>query len=387
MPVNAPRLSRREFAWGGLATAFTVRSAFAAGTVTPTRVLLGTTGKVSKGIYTADWNAATGELGSITLAATVVSPSFLATRRVGSLTRIYAVSEDGKDGSGVNALETVPGSRELRLLNKVSSVGNGPTHLSLSPDGHSVFIANYGGGSIASYHVKPDGSLSEAVSHFQYEGSGPDPSRQTKSHAHSAQVSPDGRFLLVNDLGLDRICIYRIDAATAALTPNDPPVWQAKPASGPRHISFHPNGKWLYSVNELDSTVDILAWDAARGRITPIDRVSTLKPDFPPHTAFAGEILASADGRNVYVGNRIADQTIAVFEIDRASGKLKLKQLAPNGGKTTRHIALDRTGKWMIVSNQDSGEVVVLQRNPATGELSAPVHRYPLDTPMFATWI
>jgi 6-phosphogluconolactonase (cycloisomerase 2 family) len=140
-------------------------------------------------------------------------------------------------------------------------------------------------------------------------------------------------------------------------------------------------------VNELDSTIDILAWDAARGRITPIDRVSTLKPDFPPHTAFAGEILASADGRNVYVGNRIADQTIAVFDIDRASGKLKLKQLAPNGGKTTRHIALDRAGKWMIASNQDSGEVVVLQRNPATGELSAPVHRYPLDTPMFATWI
>ena len=138
MPVNTPRLSRREFVWGGLATAFTIRSAFAAGTVDPTRVLLGTTGKVSKGIYTADWNATTGELGTITLAATLVSPSFLATRRVGSLTRIYAVSEDGKDDSGVNALETIPGSRELRLLNKVSSFGNGPTHLSLSSSAFSI---------------------------------------------------------------------------------------------------------------------------------------------------------------------------------------------------------------------------------------------------------
>ncbi|WP_263410246.1 lactonase family protein [Terriglobus tenax] len=387
MTASAFKLSRREFSLGGLAAVWTARFSFAEDTYHPSRVLLGTTGSVSKGIYSAAWNATTGELGPITLAAPLVAPTFLATRRDGARTLIYSVSEGGKSDSSVSALATVPGSSELRLINTVSSVGDGPTHLSLSPDGRSVFIANYGGGSISSYHVKDDGSLSEVVSHVQYEGAGPDHARQAQSHAHSAQVSPNGRFLLVNDLGLDRICIYRIDRKTAALKPNDPPVWQARPASGPRHIAFHPNGKWLYSVNELDSTVDVLRWDAAHGRLTAVDHVSTLKPGFPPDTAFAGEILISADGRYLYVGNRIGDETIAVFQVAADTGKLTLKQLASNGGKTTRHIAVDATGGWMVASNQDSNEIVVLRRDVATGELSAPVHRYPLNKPMFATWI
>lgn len=354
----------------------------------PTRdqhVLLGTTGKVSKGIYSAPWNAATGELGPMTLAAALPAPSFLAIRRAGTHTFVYAVSE----GEGVNAKVTAfrydpSQTTPLEKINEQSSEGDGPTHLSVSSDGTVLALANYGGGSVTSFHLAADGSLSAPVSHFQYSGHGPNASRQQHSHAHSAQFSPDGRFLLVNDLGLDRINVYKVSSATGEIVANDPPFWVARPGTGPRHIAFHPNGQWLYSVNELDSTIDILRWNAREGSVQPNGFVSTLPADFPPGKAFAGEVLISGDGRNLYVGNRIAAETIAVFAIKGRGDSLRLSQLASNGGKLTRHLALDPSGRWMLVSNQGSGALVVLERDRATGHLSEPRHSYTLDTVMFA---
>ena len=353
-------------------------------------VLLGTTGKVSKGIYSASWNASTGELGAITLAAAVPAPSFLAVYRAGASTFVYAVSESGGAEAKVTAFrydaaqQTQP---PLAKINEQSSGGDGPTHVSVSPRGGVLALANYDGGSVTSYALRPDGSLSAPASHFQYSGHGPDASRQQQPHAHSAAFSPDGNFLLVNDLGLDRINVYKVNQATGELLPNDPPFWAARPGSGPRHIVFHPNGHWLYSVNELDSTVDILRWDADRGSLQAKGSVSTLLPDFAPKTAFAGEIVISRDGRNLYVGNRIAADTIAMFDLADSGGSLRLAQLTSNGGKLTRHIALDPTGHWMLLSNQGSGTLVVLERDLKTGKLSEPRHTYPLDTIMFATVI
>ena len=351
------------------------------------RILLGTGGKVSKGIYAADWNASTGELGEITLAAEVVSPTFLAISARNSSHFIYAVTEAGRTDSILTALTTVPGQKELRKLNEVPSRGGGPTHVSVSPDGGTVACANYGTGSVSSYHILPDGSLSNCVSHFQFTGSGPYKGRQESPHTHSANITPDGKWVLVSDLGIDRIFIYRLNPATAQMTPGDTPFWSAKPGSGPRHLAFHPNGRWVYSVNELTSTVDMLRWDSRRGTLTPFGSASTLKEGFPPNTAFAGEILCSQDGRNVYVGNRVADDTIAVFDVNPRTGMLSLAQLAENSGKNPRHVALDPSGRWVVISDQGSGSIVVLERDLSSGHLSGTKHTYKLDTVEFAGFV
>ena len=366
-------LNRRNVLFSLPAAALWLRSSRAAiHSVPARRLFIGTTGKVSKGIYTAFWNASTGEIGPTSLAAEVQNPSFLAMNR----DKLYACSEAGGDNAKATAYAITPSG--LRKLNEQSTLGPGTTFISARNDG--VFVANYSG-SITSFRTLADGSLSKPVSHFHFEGSGPNRDRQEHSHAHSALPSPDGRFLLVNDLGLDRIVIYRLNPSTAELSPNDPPYFSSRPGAGPRHLAWHPNGRWLYSVNELDSTVDLLEWNSSAGTLTQRSFVSTLEPNFPKNTAFAGEIALSSDGRFLYVGNRVASDTIAVLSVDPTSGMLKLKQLASNGGKNTRYCTLDPTGRWMLLCNQDSSTLVVLERDRATGHLSEPKASYPLDKP------
>jgi 6-phosphogluconolactonase len=382
-------ITRRDFLKTLPAAAAGTRLMFAkaASKVEPNRILLGTGGKDSKGIYIADWNAATGELGNITLAAEVSSPSFLAVYPQGAERLVYAVSETGGTDSKLTAYRIAPGQTELAKINDVPSNGGDPTHIAVTRDGRTVVCANYGGGSVSSYHVRPDGGLSDFVSHFQFTGSGPYKGRQEGPHTHSANPTPDGKWVLVNDLGIDRIFIYRLNPATSAMTPSDMPFWPAKPGSGPRHMAFHPNGRWVYSVNELTSTVDILRWNSDAGTLTQAGSVSTLKEGFPENTAFAGEILCSQNGRQVYVGNRVADDTIAVFDVDEKTGLLKLIQLAENSGKNPRHIAIDPSGRWIVVSDVGTGDVVVLERDLKTGRLSETKHSYKLPSVEFAGFI
>lgn len=330
----------------------------------------GTDATGSHGIYVADWDPATGTLGEPLLALALTSPTFLA--RNAESSRLYAISE-ATDGT-VHACSAQP-TGALVLINTQAAQGAGPAHISVHPGGRAVFVANYGGGSITSYAVREDGGLSAPVSHFRYA----EPGRQ--SHAHAVTPSPDGRWLLVNDLGLDRILVYHVDPATAVLTANDPPGWSARAGSGPRHLAFHPNGRWCYSVNESDSTVDLLQWDTSTGRLGTLGPfVSTLPPGWPPHTAFCSEILMSPDGAFVYVGNR-RNETIAMLSVDAQNGSLTLRQLAPHGGKTARHLTLDPGGRWLLVADQDSGGIVVLRRNPHTGLLSAPTQTRALASP------
>ena len=382
--------SRRNFLLSAPAFALAARSALA-GTrslaevsAQASRIYIGTNGD---GIYTASWNAATGQIGAISLAAEVLKPTFLACHLRGAQTFIYAVTEAGESDSKVSAFTTQPGSAALKPLGSRTTLGSGPTHISVTPDGQSVFVANYGGGSVTSYHVQADGSLSAPVSHVQYTGSGPYPERQTAPHTHSVMPSLDGRFLLVNDLGLDRIMVYRIDAATATLTPSIPPFYTARKASGPRHLAWNPNGRLVYCSNELDSTVDVLAWNPNQGTLSLLQTISSLKDEFPKDKAFVGEIIASADGRNVYAGNRVADDTIAVFDVDRSTGRLARTQLAPSGGRNSRHIALDPSQRWLVISHQESNDLVVLERDAATGALSAPRHTYAQQKPMCVVFV
>lgn len=382
--------SRRRFFAFSAALPFVRRSMLAAGTNAASRIYIGTGNNgAGQGIMTASWNADTGEVGPITLAAEVDTPSFLATfQRPGRPTLLYAISEASGAAARVSAFTTVPGTGRLKLLNRVSSGGDGPAHVSVSPDGRTVLVSNYGGGSVSSFRVMADGSLSEAVSHFQFTGSGPDHERQSQPHTHSAVASPDGRYALVNELGLDRILIFHLDAATARLTPNDPPYWSSKPGAGPRHMAWSTDGRFVYSSNELDSTVNTLAWsEGTNAKLTTLQTLSSLPDGFPPNTAFLGEIIASADGRNVYAGNRVADDTVEVFDADRQSGRLSPVQSAPSGGKNCRHIALDPTDRWMVVSHQSSNDLVVLPRSGQSGRLLPARHIYPVNKPMCVVFV
>ncbi len=376
-------IARRTFLRTASAAAFTPRAAFSA-SAQSSRLYVGTgLNGPGNGIFSASWNAATGEIGPLTLAAEIDKPTFLAQfRRPDGQLFLYALSELNGAGARLSAFTAVAGQPALKLLNHVASGGDSPAHVSLSPDGRTVLVSNYGGGSVTSFLVLPEGSLSPAVSHFQYTGSGPTKGRQDAPHAHSAVTSPDGRFVLVNDLGLDRIVVYRLDSTTAELTAANPPFWSGRPGSGPRHLAWSPDGRFVYCANELDSTVDILAWDESSATLHSAGFVSSLPAGFPPRTASLGEIVASTDGRNVYAGNRIADDTIAVFDVDRHTHLLSLAQSAPGGGKNARFLALDPTQRWMLICHQDSYDLVVLERDRKTGRLSDPIHTYPAQKPM-----
>lgn len=383
-------LSRRTFLASSAALPFAGQSLLAASAPASSRIFIGTGSRGhGEGILSAAWNPATGEIGDISLAAEVESPTFLATcRQPDGSTLVYAISEVSGAAARVSAFRAAPGSGKLQLLNHVSSGGNGPAHVSVSPDGHTVLASNYGGGSLASFHVLPDGSLSEAVSHFQFTGSGPKLPRQSSPHIHSAMCSPDGRFVLVNDLGLDRVLMYRLDAATGTLTPNDPPYWGSQPGAGPRHIAWSRDGRFVYDANELNSTVDVLAWtEGANAGLHSLQTRSTLPAGFKPDTAYVGEIITSADGRNVYAGNRVADDTVAVFDCNRKTGLLSPARFAPSGGKNSRHITLDPTDRWMLISHVDSNDLTVLERTAATGALSAPRRTYPVNKPMCVVFV
>ncbi len=380
-------LTRRRFLALSATAASAARVPFAApvaSLVAAQRLYIGTNNAgLGMGIMTASWDAATGTIGQPVLAAEVGSPTFLAQfRQLGRPTLIYAVSELDGAAAVVSAYTTVAGSPTLKLLNRVSTKGDSPTHLSVSPDGRTVLVANYGGGSVSSFHVNPDGSLSQAVSHLQFSGSGPYRGRQDAPHTHSAVTSPDGRFALINDLGLDRVFIFRLNASTSELVAATPPFWQARPGTGPRHLAWSPGGRFVYCSNELDSTVETLAWSEDPVSLRSVGSASTLPVGFAPKTAFVGEVVVSADGRNVYAGNRVADDTIAVFNVNRTSGLLTQAQLAPSGGQNSRHLALDQSGRWMIAAHQQSGDLTVLARNLSTGQLSLTGRSVALSKPM-----
>ncbi len=171
------------------------------------------------------------------------------------------------------------------------------------------------------------------------------------------------------------------------MMPCDPPYLSARPGSGPRHLAWNPSGRCVYCSNELDSTVYVLAWDRKKTSLRLIGSLSSLPNNFPKGTAFVGEIASSADGRNVYAGNRVADDTIAVFDVDRKTGLLTQTQLADGGGKNARHIALDPSQRWMVISHQDSNDLTVLGRNQTNGRLPSPVHTYPLNKPMCVVFV
>ena len=314
----------------------------------------------SKGIYAWRFNPSSGKLTPLGLAAETSNPSFLAihpNRRF-----LYAVNENAN--GMVTAFSIDHATGKLTMLNSVSSRGNGPCHLAVDHTGKYVFVANYGSGSVAVLPIHEDGSLGESTAFVQHSGSSANPQRQKGPHAHCVTETTDGR-LLVEDLGLDEVVIYRFDASKGTLTPNDPPFAKLAPGSGPRHLAFGPGGRNAYVLSEMKSTVTAFHYDRARGSLEEFQTISTLPADFQGSSSGA-EIAVSPNGKFLYASNR-GHNSIAVFAIDPKSGALTALERVPSGGKTPRNFAIDPTGHWLFAAHQDSDNIVIFRIDPQTG--------------------
>ena len=369
--------ARRKFL-KGLAIAPMVARAWWAEAASESRLLFVGTQTVkgsSKGIYAYSWDAANGELKQLGLAAATDNPTFLAL----SPNRKYLYAANEMQNGNVSAFAVDAAGAKLTPINVVSAGGSGTCHVITDHTGQAVFCANYSSGSASSFHVEAGGKLSDAVSHFQYSGHGPDASRQEAPHAHRVTVSPENRFLLVNDLGLDCIHVYKLDAATAKLVPNDPPQWNAAPGAGPRALRFHPNDKWAYCVLEMASEVEVLAWDDHKGTLTSLQKNSLVPEGYKgDHTG--AEIVFDRDGHFAYAADRF-DNVIVSFKIDTETGKLTLLGHTAYGGKTPRHIALDPSGHWLLIANQDSDTISVRSRDAKTGLIAETGKDFDLSKP------
>jgi 6-phosphogluconolactonase len=338
------------------------------------RLFLGTSSQTEltghgEGIFVASFSH--GRLGDPRLLAKVTSPSFLAVPQTGQpLFAVLGGDAGQSEAAGYAVSRGDAATTMLTPINTASSGGGGGCHISVSPDGRCVFVANYGGGSVASFLADAAGKLTQAsVINFPPTEHGPIADRQEGSHVHSALVSPDGDFVLVNDLGLDRIHVFGLDRATAKLTPHKPDHWASEPGSGPRHLVFHPNGRWIYCICELNSTVVQLQWNATHGVLTTRSVVSTLPPGVDAAKARACEMVFSKDMRFLYAANRRASESFAVFSVDATTGALAPLQNKPNPGFEARHIAIDPTGKWFLTANQFSGDVTVFALDTASGKI------------------
>jgi len=323
-----------------------------------------------KGIYTFRFQPATGKLTALSLAAETPSPSFLAVHPNQKF--LYAGNEhEGEDVAGknntVSAFAIDPKTGTLTLLNKVSCRGEGPAQIAVDKTGKALLAANYRSGSLALLPILADGRLGEATGFAQHHGIGPKP-RAEGPHAHGAAFSPDNRFALVADRGLDEVLIYRYDRSAGALTPNDPPFFSATPGAGPRHLAFHPNGRILYELNEPGSTITVLAYAAAAGTMSRIQEITTLPADFTGSSATA-QLQTDRAGKFLYASNRGADN-IAVFAIDPAKGTLTLAEHVSTQGKTPRDFSLDPTGGYLFAANQNSDTIVLFRVDPKTGRLT-----------------
>jgi 6-phosphogluconolactonase len=326
-------------------------------------------GSTSKGIYVYRFNVKTGSVTSIGLAAPTINPSFLAIHPNHRF--LYAVNEvgnyHGQKSGAVSAFSIDRATGKLSLLNQVASKGADPCYLSIDKTGKFVLVANYTGGSVAVFPILEDGTLGEASAFIQHTGHGPNPQRQESPHPHSIDLSPDNRFAIVDDLGLDETLAYRFDSAKGSLTPNDPPFAKADPGAGPRHFAFHPNGKFGYRINEMGNTVSVFSYDAAGGVLQALQTIATLPQGFSGHNDDA-EIEVDSSGRFLYASNRGHD-SITVFAIDAATGKLRLVESVPTKGENPRNFEIAPSGTLLFAANEKADNIVIFKIDKKTGRL------------------
>ncbi|RME76222.1 MAG: lactonase family protein [Chloroflexi bacterium] len=319
-----------------------------------------------EGVYTCRFNPSTGELSQPELASDeVVSPSYLAVspnRRY-----LYAVQETDEDRTAaVYAFAVSPDSHSLRYLNHQPAHGRLPCFVSVHPAGRFVLTANYGTGSVAVHPVGDDGALHPASDVVQHTGRGPNPARQEGPHTHQVVFGPQDNLVFVPDLGLDRIMTYRLDTGQGKLHSFSPPFYSAHPGAGPRHLAFHPTGRYAFGLNELDASVIVYAHH--RGTLTPRQTVSALPPDFAGEPS-GSAVRVSPEGRFVYAADR-GNSSIAVYAFAESTATLTLLEHQSTQGQTPRDFVIDPTGKFLLAANQDSDTIIAFHRHPSTGRLT-----------------
>ena len=350
-------------------------------------------GSHSKGIYVSRFHPATGELSRPELAAEIVNPSFLAVSPDQHF--LYAVIEDplslGPEfdhESYVSAFAVDPASGKLRLLNTRPTGGTSTCYISVDKSGHYVLMANFGSSSVSVLRVNADGSLGEQTAFMKHIGHGRDPSFQSRAHPHSIDVSPDNRYAVVSDLGVDKLFIYKFDASTGKLSPDNPPAVQMESGGGPRHFVFDSAGKHGYSLKEMSGIVTVLAWNSGDGTFTKVQDAKTLAPDFVGSNDSA-EIEIHPNGKFLYESNRrfrganlFGPDTIGVFAIDAAAGTLsEVEQVSPRG-IMPRNFAIDPTGSYLFSGNELSGTVTVFHIDGTSGRLTPTSTVLKIDVPV-----
>lgn len=328
-----------------------------------------------EGIQVFRLDRSSGALTKIGGTSGVKNPSFLAIHP--SKEFLYAVSETDEH-SGKNAGAVVAFALDDKgvptFLNAQSSEGQTPCHISVDKSGKNLLVANYGSGHVAVLPISEDGKLGAASCAIHHEGMSVNKDRQEGPHAHAINLDPANRFALAADLGIDKIVVYKFDAAKGMITPNDPPAVTVPPGSGPRHFAFHPSGKYAYACGELTSTVIAFTYDAQNGILKKQQVLSTLPQETKGNST--AEIQVSPDGRHVYVSNR-GHNSVAVFRVNEATGKLTAAGHCFTGGKTPRNFGIDPSGKWLIAANQESGNVVVFEIDATSGMPSPTGHEVP----------
>lgn len=356
--------TRRTFLQGASAGVCAATSAHAA--PKPLWLYIGAyTSEMNKGITVAKLDPATGAITGMTLAAETSNPTFLELHPNGRW--LYSICEignyAGQKAGALCAWSIDKATGKLAALNTVSTKGSGPCHVNLDHKGRMAMIANYGSGSVVSFKIQPDGRLSEAVSFFQHQGSGPVKGRQAGPHAHSINPAPDNRYAVACDLGTDEVSIYEMTPATAELKAHN--AVKLAPGSGPRHFAWHPNGRYGYAVNELNSTVTAFMY--GDGNLEEIHSVSTLPAGFKG-TNYPAEVRVHPSGRWLYASNR-GEDSIAAFSVDAKTGKLAPLGNTPTQGVQPRNFFIEPSGKWLLAANQKTNNVIVFEVDARTGKL------------------
>ncbi len=321
-------------------------------------------------IHAYQLNVESGQLKQVQRTAGMEHPFFTALSP--NRKYLYAIHAPGqfggKENEQISAYEIVGPNGELKLLNRQSALGTAACYLDVDATGKTVLVANYSSGSVAALPVKADGSLGEAATFIQHVGSSVDAARQTAPHAHCIVVSPDNKFAFAADLGLDEVLGYRLDAATSKLTPNKRPFTRTIPGAGPRHLTFHPNGKHVYTINELKSSVTLFDYEPASGTLIEQQTLPTLPKGYLG-ASYCADVKITPNGRFLYGTNRGHD-SIAAYRLDDA-GRLTLLGIEPSLGKGPQNLVITPNGELLLCANMPGNNVVVFRIDQQTGGLKA----------------
>jgi 6-phosphogluconolactonase len=356
-----------------------------AGTAQKYYLFIGTyTEGTSKGIYVYRFDAASGKADSVGEVVGVADPSFLTLSPKGDF--VYAANElAGRADGEVSAFSFDALSGQLHFLNKQPSGGNSPCYVSVDSSRRWLMVANYGGGNLSAFPIAADGSLGRSAQLIQHTGKGVNPKRQEKPHVHSVVFTPDQRYLLTPDLGLDRIYTYTFSPGDAQpLTPARSPYIETKPGSGPRHIDFSPDHRFMYVIEELAG--DVLVYGYSGGKFVPVQTILSNTIDTSADKGGA-DIHLSPDGKYLYTSNRGNANTLTIYSVHTGSGKLKKIGVVDAGVIMPRNFAIDPDGRFLLVAGQKSNTIAIFKRDTHTGLLTPTGDKIGIGNPVCLKWL